>query len=571
MTIPATAVLTWSELEPKYTALDRRDLDPDNSYQFLLDWSDVEKEVEELQTYLTLAVDLNTADEEANDKLVHFNQVTRPKITIANAELRKKVLAVTEPDVPAEAVLVLKRMGSDSAAYRLENVPLEAEQAHLVTRYSRLTGSQLVNYDGEKLTIPAIQEKLRDVNRGIRERAWQTWQRARLQLSPQLDELFLKLFAVRTMMARKAGFKNYRDLVWLNYHRYDYTAEQCYEFHESIAKEVVPFASELLEIQRKGLGVEVLKPWDFYWRSPVDPYNRKPLRPFRSVAELENGMQRIFTGIDLELGQQFERFRQGFVDLGSRPNKMSHAYCVSFPKRGMPFVLENVVGSENDVRITLHEFGHAFHGYASMQAQPLVWNHFAATEFVEVPSQAMEVLALPFLHRKRGGFYDDEELARVYWAQISQIVHLLSWIGFMDSMQHWLYAELSAAPSVGRIDAKARELIARFMPQTDWSGFERELEKVWHYHHMFTSPFYYIEYGLSWLGALQVWRNSLQDPRTALAKYKAALRLGNSSSVPELFEAVGARFAFDVATIRELMQFLRGELKNVTPIAPTRR
>jgi oligoendopeptidase F len=563
MTIPTTEVLTWSDLEPKYTALNQRNLDPDNLYQFLLDWSDLEKEVEELQTFLTLSVDLNTADEGANDKLVHFNQVTRPKITIANAELRDKVLAVSKPNVPPEAILVLKRMRSDAAAYRRENVPLEAEQAHLVTRYSRLTGSQLVNYDGEKLTIPAILEKLRDGNRGIRERVWRAWQRAKLQLSPQLDELFLKLFTVRTTMARNAGFQNYRELIWLNYHRYDYTAEQCYELHKSIEKEVVPFASELLELQRKGLGVEVLRPWDFYWRSPVDPHNRKPLRPFSSVLDLENGIQRIFTGIDPELGEQFARFCDGFVDLGSRPNKMSHAYCVSFPTRGMPFVLENVVGSENDVRVTLHEFGHAFHGFASMQAQPLVWNHFSATEFVEVPSQAMEVLALPFLHRKHGGFYDDAELARVYSAQISQIVHLLSWIGFMDAIQHWLYAELPAAPSIGSIDAKAGELIARFMPQTDWSGFERELAKVWQYHHIFTSPFYYIEYGLSWLGALQVWKNSLQDPKTALARYKAALALGNSRSVPELFEAVGAHFAFDVGTIRDLMQFLRGELKKM--------
>jgi oligoendopeptidase F len=566
MTIPATEVLTWSDLESRYTALRRRDLDPGNLYQFLLDWSEVEKEVEELGTFLTLSVDLNTADEKANDLPVHFNQVTKPKTTIANAELRNKVLAVSDPDVPAEVVPVLRRMRSDAVAYRSENVSLEAEQAHLVSRYSRLTGSQLVNYDGQQLTVPAIQEKLRNIDRKVRERAWRAWQRAKLRLSPQLDELFLKLFAVRTAMARNAGFQNHRELIWLNYHRYDYTAEQCYELHRSIEKEVVPFASELLELQRKGLGVEVLQPWDFYWRSPVDPYNRTPLRPFGSVVDLEKGVQRIFTGIDSELGQQFTQFCNGFADLASRPNKMSHAYCVSFPKRGMPFVLENVVGSENDVRVTLHEFGHAFHGYASMRAQPLIWNHFSATEFVEVPSQAMEVLALPFLHQKYGGFYDDGELARVYWMQISQIVHLLSWIGFMDAIQHWLYAELSAAPSIASIDAKARELIARFMPQTDWSGFEQELGKVWHYHHIFTSPFYYIEYGLSWLGALQVWRNSLQDPKTALAKYKAALKLGNSRSVPQLFEAMGARFSFDAGTIRELIEFLRGELKKVTPV-----
>jgi oligoendopeptidase F len=563
MTIPETAVLTWSDFEPKYAALGKRDLNPDNLYDFLLDWSDLEKEFEELQTFLRLSVDLNTADEEANDRLVHFNQVTRPKVTIAGAELRRKVLAVPTPNLPVEAIPVLKRMRTDAAAFRPENVPLQAEEAHLITQYSRLTGSQLVTFGGQKLTVPAVQEKLRDPDRAVREEAWRAWQRAKLHLAPQLDELFFKLFTIRTTMARNAQLENYRALIWLNYHRYDYTAAQCYELHESIEKEVVPFATELLEMQRKGLGVKALKPWDFFWRSPVDPHSREPLRPFRDVVELENGVHEVFFRIDADLGQQFARFRNGFVDLGSRPNKMPHAYCVSFPVRGMPFVLENVVGAENDVRVTLHEFGHAFHGYASMRTQPLIWNHFSATEFVEVPSQAMEVLALPFLHRDSGGFYDDQQLSRVYWTQISQIVHLLSWIGFMDAIQHWLYGELTTAPAIEEIDAKARELSARFMPQTDWSGFERELGKVWHYHHIFTSPFYYIEYGLSWLGALQVWRNSLQDPKSSLAKYKAALGLGNSRSVPELFAAVGARFAFDAGTINELMGFLRGELERV--------
>lgn len=161
------------------------------------------------------------------------------------------------------------------------------------------------------------------------------------------------------------------------------------------------------------MGVETLFPWDFYWRAPVDPHGRSPLRPFETVAELEEGARRIFTALDPELGRQFGEFKDGFCDLGSRPNKMSHAYCAAFPKREMPFVLENVVGSEHDVQVTLHEFGHAFHGYASMKSQRLIWNHFSATEFVEVPSQSMEVPALPYLKKEKGGFYSSAELSRV--------------------------------------------------------------------------------------------------------------------------------------------------------------
>jgi oligoendopeptidase F len=279
------------------------------------------------------------------------------------------------------------------------------------------------------------------------------------------------------------------------------------------------------------------------------------------VTELKEGVQRIFTALDPELGREFATFQYGFCDLDSRPNKMSHAYCATFPKRGMPFVLENVVGSEQDVQVTLHEFGHAFHGYASMRAQPLIWNHFSATEFVELPSQSMEVLALPYLVREKGGFYSSDELKRVLQRQVSTVVHLLTWIGFMDSFQHWLYAEAPGDVPIADLNRKAAELIGRFMPQTDWTGFSDELGKSWHYHHIFGAPFYYIEYGLSWLGALQLWQRSLTDPAATIRQYRSALALGNSRSVPELFKAAGATFAFDRGTVRNMVAFLRAQLE----------
>ena len=555
--IPETQILVWSDLESRYLELQRRRVDAGTVYDFLLEWSELSKTVEETGTFLQLAADLDTANQNAQEQLSHFHRVTQPAVTIAEATLRRKVLAVGSPNVPLDATIVLRRMHTEERAYREENVQLEAEEADLITEYSQLTGSQLVAYNGQELTIPEIQRNLQEPDRGIRENSWRAWQKSKLELAPQLDELFLKLLRVRRTMAKNAGFESFRDLIWLNYHRYDYSPEDCYEFHQSIGLEVVPLATELLEQHRKDLAVETLLPWDFYWRMPVDPSGRPPLRPFETVAELEAGAQRVFTSLDPELGRQFGEFRNGFCDLGSRANKMSHAYCTTFPKRGMPFVLENVVGSEHDVQVTLHEFGHAFHGYASMQSQPLIWNHFSATEFVEVPSQSMEVLALPYLHAEKGGFYSSDELNRVRRTQVSGVVHLLTWIAFMDSFQHWIYREAPSGVTIEQIDEKASELVERFMPQTNWNAFRKELGKSWHYHHIFTAPFYYIEYGLSWLGALQLWQQSLRDPGQTLRQYRSALTLGNSRSVPDLFKAAGAKFAFDRETIRGMMQFLR--------------
>lgn len=563
MTIPETPIKEWDELEPRYQELTSRPLSDQTAYQFLLDWSEVVKDIEETSTFLNLRSDLNTADESARAQLSHFNQVTNPKVTVADASLRKRFLSLLNPELKADALLIRRRMQTDQEAYCEANVALEADHSDLGNEFSRLTGNNLAEYKGEKLTIPQIQEKLRDPDRSVREGVWRAWQQAKLRIAPALDELFLKMLGLRKRMAANLGTGNFRDLIWLKYHRYDYSPKDCLDLHASIAEEVVPLATELLEQHRQKLGISPLKPWDFYWRAPVDPEGREPLHPFDTVDELEATTESIFSAIDPQLGKEFGEFRDGFMDLGSRPNKMPHAYCASFPKRRMPFVLQNVVGSEDDVKVTLHEFGHAFHGYASMRAQPLVWNHFSATEFVEVPSQAMEVLALPYLHKNRGGFYDRDQLSRVYGTQLAGIVHLLTWIGFMDSIQHWIYSSAPADLTIEQIDQKAAELIARFMPQTDWAGFDTELSKVWHYHHIFSAPFYYIEYGLSWLGALQIWESSLKDPVGALTKYRAALTLGNSVSVPDLFATAGAEFAFDRPTLRRLMQFLRDQLEKI--------
>jgi oligoendopeptidase F len=560
MSLPPTQVLVWSDLEPRFAELAEREVSDNTLYAFLLEWSELSKIVGETGTFLQLAADLDTADETAQEQLSHFHQVTQPEVTKANAALRRKVLAISNPAVPPDAMMVLKDMRSDELAYREENVPIEAEEADLITEYSRLTGSQMVDYEGHKLTVPEIQRKLQEPDRRVRETSWRAWQKAKLEVGIGLDELFLQLLRTRRQMAKNAGLESFRDLVWLKYHRYDYTPEDCFELHRSIAHEVVPLATELLEQHGKDLAIETLLPWDFFWRAPVDPKGRVPLRPFETVNELQEGAEKVFTALDPELGKQFKEFRNGFCDLGSRPNKMSHAYCASFPKRAMPFVLQNVVGSEQDVQVTLHEFGHAFHGYASMKSQSLIWNHFSATEFVEVPSQSLEVLALPYLLKEKGGFYSSDELSRVRRSVVSGVVHLMTWIGFMDSFQHWIYTEAPQEVTIAEIDAKAAALIGRFMPQTNWSAFPKELGKSWHYHHIFTAPFYYIEYGLSWLGALQLWQRSLRDPAQTLRQYRSALTLGNSRSVPELFKAAGAKFAFDRETIREMVSFLRQQL-----------
>src|ERR1700733_7271325 len=140
MPLPETQVLVWSDLAPWYAELQARVVNARSLYDFLLEWSELSKTVGETGTFLQLAADLDTADDAAQEQLSHFYRVTQPAVTIADAALRRKVLAVPDPQIPPEVIMVLRRMRTDELAYREENVQIEAEESDLITEYSRLTG-----------------------------------------------------------------------------------------------------------------------------------------------------------------------------------------------------------------------------------------------------------------------------------------------------------------------------------------------------------------------------------------------------------------------------------------------
>ncbi|GGJ18274.1 M3 family oligoendopeptidase [Deinococcus roseus] len=551
--------IQWSALEPRYQALQERPLTPENATQFLLDWSDLQREANEAFTILYIRADLNTADAHSREAYLQCIRDLAPRVQSADAALKTRIVQLEGYEPPEDARLILKRFQTEQQIFREENLPLFTELAELSQQYSQLTGSMLVDFQGEQLTVSRVEQLLLSPDRQEREGVWKAWQKARLSIAAKLDGVFLKQLRLRQQLAHNAGFSHFQAYQWKNLHRYDYTPQDCLQFHQSIEQEVVPLARKLLEKHRQGLGVAELKPWDFYWRSQLDSQNRPALQPFKTVEELQSKAEQVFTSLSPELGRQFAQFRQqGAMDLGSRENKMGHAYCAPLTRQKLPFVLQNVVGMSNDVTVTLHEFGHAFHAYTSMKHQRFFWNTLSATEFVEVPSQGMECLALPHLQ----AFYTPEEIQRITEAQISRVVHVLPWIAFMDAFQDWIYTQDASDITVEKLDQKCRELLGRFQPEPSWAGFEQELGKVWQYYHMFNTPLYYIEYAFSWVGALTLWKHSLQDPQKTLQSYLSAIQLGDSCSVPELYEAAGLQFVFDRQTVHGLMDFLRSQLSD---------
>jgi oligoendopeptidase F len=352
-------------------------------------------------------------------------------------------------------------------------------------------------------------------------------------------------------VAREAGFANYVDYAFRLRERFDYGVAESLEFHRAIERVVVPLARTLQDRRRETLGVPTIRPWDL----SVDPLGRPPLRPFTEVERLAEGTEAIFDDVDPELGRQFAYLRNaGLLDLANRKGKAPGGYQTTLEDDRLPFIFMNAVGLDGDVRTLLHEGGHAFHALAS-RGEPLAAYRESPIEFCEVASMSMELLGA----RNLGQFYNEADADRSYRQLLEGIVLILPWIATVDAFQHWVYTH----PDHTRDERRRHwnELIDRFGGNVDWSGYEEARANSWHRQlHIFLYPFYYIEYGIAQLGALQVWQRSRSDRPGAVAAYRHALGIGGARPLPELFEAAGIRFDFSERTLRPLMGAIGQEL-----------
>jgi len=430
-------------------------------------------------------------------------------------------------------------------------VPLETEEAILSQQYQKLSGSLTVHFRGEEKTLVQMGRYLEEPDRPLRQEAWELVANRRLQEADKFDDILDQQIKLRSQIASQAGFGNYRDYAFRRLGRFDYTPEDCAKFHEAVEKEIVPIMRELQAQRRAQLKLDKLRPWDL----SVDPLNRPPLKPFGQIDEMVSRTQKIFNRLDGELAGGFQQMQDlKLLDLDNRKGKAPGGYQSTLSESRLPFIFMNAVGLQRDVETILHEAGHAFHALATRE-EDLYAYRGAPIEFCEVASMSMELLGNEFIEE----FYSSDDSKRARRVHLEGVVGVFPWIATVDAFQHWIYTH----PSHSREERRQAwlGLMDRFGGTVDWSGFEKARANLWHRQlHIFLHPFYYIEYGIAQLGALQVWSNSKRDKAKALGDYKMSLALGGSRPLPELFSAAGCQFEFSRKTIEPLAKVLREEL-----------
>ena len=550
---------TWEQIEPWYQKLmDQNVQSAPDLEQWVTAAGELNAAVGEEGVKRYIAMTCQTDDPEREAAYLGYVREIEPRLKPRQNDIRSRYLDTpARSELPSTRYAVFNRaLENRRALFREANIPRETQLAELEQQYQKIMGAMTVDFRGQERTLPQMAPFLEETDRAVRSEAWELSARRRLEDRETLDDLFDQMKQLRIEIGHEAGFSNFVEYAFRHRERFDYGVADTIRFQEAVEHVVVPLARQIQQEQQDALGLESLRPWDL----SVDRLGRAPLKPFEDVEKLAAGTETIFRDVDLELGEQFAFLRaRQLLDLANRKGKAPGGYQTTLEDARLPFIFMNAVGLDSDVRTLLHEGGHAFHTLAC-RGEPLAPYRESPLEFCEVASMTMELLGA----RRLDPFYHAAEADRSNRKLLEGIVLILPWIATVDAFQHWIYSH----PDHTRHERRAawRNLLERFGGNVDWSGYEEARDHSWHRQlHIFLYPFYYIEYGIAQLGALQIWQRSLSDRKGAVADYKKALALGGSRPLPELFAAAGIRFDFSDQIIGPLMETIRNELAKLSP------
>ncbi|WP_159477107.1 M3 family oligoendopeptidase [Dyadobacter sp. 3J3] len=549
----------WDDLQPFYDNLKDREINSASDLrQWFLDRSELESYLSENFAWRYIRQTCDTANSGLINALQFFITEIQPKLAEYGNELDKK--AVESPylnDLTDQGFSVtIRGMKKAIELFREENIPLQTEMQTEERRYGAVAGAMTVTLDGEEMTLQKAADRLQSLDRSVREEAWRTIAERRFQDHEVLDELLNKLVSLRDQVGKNAGFANYRDYMFAAMGRFDYTPQDCFNFHDSVKEAVVPLLNDMATSRKEALKVEQLRPWD----TKVDPKGLAPLKPFESGEELLDKTIRCFSRLDPFLGNCLQIMKNmKHLDLESRKGKAPGGYNYPLEEIGVPFIFMNATSNLRDMVTLLHEGGHAVH---SLVTRDLALNSFKHTpsEVAELASMSMELITMDFWDE----FFDnDADLRRAKIQHLESIIETLPWVATVDKFQHWMY-ENPEHTAAERTDAWV-EIYNQFTDKImDWSGLENLQKYLWQRQlHIYEVPFYYIEYGIAQLGAIGVWKNYRENPEKGLKGYLDALKMGYTAPITEIYQAANIPFDFSKNYITELMQFVQSELERL--------
>ncbi|MXV52587.1 M3 family oligoendopeptidase [Pedobacter sp. HMF7647] len=557
--IPESFEMTWDNLEPLFAELQSRPIESAEELEkWLRDRSELEAAIEEDFAWRYIRMTCDTANEELVKSFQYFATEIEPKIAPVSNDLNKKFIDSEYSEQLDESKYFIYKRGVKKALelFREENIPLLTQIQVEQQQYQAISGAMSVTIDGQEYTLEQAAVFLKDVDRNKRQKAWEAITARRMQEKNKLNDLFNSLLKLRHQVALNAGFENFRDYMFQALGRFDYTPQDCYQFHEAIEKEIVPILQEQADKRKEALGLETLKPWDL----DVDSSGKPALKPFANGQELVDKSIQCFNELHPYIGERLQIMKENnLFDVESRKGKAPGGYNYPLAETGAPFIFMNSANTFRDLTTMVHEGGHAVHTFISSNLELNDFKHLPS-EVAELASMSMELISMD----KWNVYFDNaEDLKRAKRDQLKDVLKTLPWVAVVDQFQHWIYTNPEHTNE--QREAAWKQIFERFGHNfAEWTGLEEAELNLWQKQlHIFEVPFYYIEYGIAQLGAIAVWKNYKENPQQGIENYLNALKLGYTKTIKEIYETAGVEFNFSVEYVEELAQFIKDELEKL--------
>jgi oligoendopeptidase F len=550
-------VTTWEALEPYFLNLKER---PIHSVAELEDWlrdmSELEAVVSEDACWRQIKMTCDTTNPALEEAYNFFVMEIQPKIQPYADALNKKFVAspyLKELDQNLYFTYI-RSVKKNIELFREANIPIQAELGVLQQQYGVIAGKMTVEVEGREYTLQQAAQFLESSDRNLRELVYRKIQERRLQDKAAMDQLYTQLVQKRHQIALNAGFANYRDYKFAELGRFDYTKEDCFQFHEAVKLHVLPIVHKIYEKKRAKLGLDTLRPWD----TEAEPAGTAPLRPFTTGKELLEKSEACFRQMNPFFADCLVKMDQlHHFDLESRKGKAPGGYNCPLAESGAPFIFMNAAGQMSDVTTMVHEGGHAIHSFLAHHLPLSAFKEYPM-EIAEVASMSMELFSMSHWDTF---FTNAEDLKRAKEHQLERTITIFPWIAIIDKFQHWVY-ENPNHTIAERTDNWMRILKEFSNDAIDYTGLDAYRAIGWQRQlHLFEVPFYYIEYGIAQLGAIGLWMQYIQNPQQALQNYMRALSLGGTKTLPELYAAAGLQFNLSPAHIKTLMEFVDAQME----------
>ena len=507
------------------------------------EWDGLRRDLQTGSALAGLKFRQNTTDEQAKENRRAWEELG-PKLTELAVDLQRKLLAhplrtELEKELGPQAFALWESTVMTYAPEIEEDVVTESE---LVAEYTELMASMRLEFQGEQRNLSSMRAFLDHADRSVREAATRaTWSWFG-ENAAELDRIFDELVQLRTGMAKKLGFSDFVELGYRRMKRVDYDRDDVERFRKGVRDHVVPFAMELRSRQAESRGVELC-----YWDEGVHDMAGNP-RPQGGHDWMMDRAREMFDAMDPEIGSFFHLMADArLTDLETREGKAGGGFCTSFPSYGVPFIFANFTGTKGDVEVFTHEVGHAYQNYLSQKLFPVdyIW---ATSESAEIHSMSLEYLTWPHMERFFGE--EAERYRRVH--QTGNILFLPYGVA-VDHFQHMVYERPDATPAE-RCEMW-REVERMYLPWRRYDGIERlEAGGFWQMQlHVYNFPFYYIDYTLAEVCAMQFRDLAREDEARALEVYRALCRRGGSLPFQGLVRSAGLMSPLEEGCLEEVV------------------